>query len=111
MFCPQCKSEYRFGFTRCSDCGLVLVDRMPADIPAVTPKGDAQAEFVIVRSYANEFDADLDKTVLDTAGIESTVTSHDTGGGSPALGWRRIDLLVTSEDAKEASDLLNAVLS
>ena len=24
MFCPQCKSEYRAGFTRCTDCGAAL---------------------------------------------------------------------------------------
>jgi hypothetical protein len=26
MFCPVCKSEYREGFTKCSDCGAALVD-------------------------------------------------------------------------------------
>jgi hypothetical protein len=30
MFCPQCKSEYRPGFTRCADCDLELVDDLPA---------------------------------------------------------------------------------
>jgi hypothetical protein len=29
MFCPQCKAEYRPGFTRCSDCGLDLVNDLP----------------------------------------------------------------------------------
>jgi hypothetical protein len=24
MFCPQCKSEYREGFVRCTDCGVTL---------------------------------------------------------------------------------------
>jgi hypothetical protein len=34
MFCPQCKAEYRPGFTRCSDCGLDLVNDLPdANIP------------------------------------------------------------------------------
>jgi hypothetical protein len=26
MYCPQCKAEYRQGFTRCSDCDVDLVD-------------------------------------------------------------------------------------
>jgi hypothetical protein len=26
MFCPQCKAEYRQGFTRCADCDVDLVD-------------------------------------------------------------------------------------
>jgi len=29
MFCPQCNAEYRPGFTRCSDCGLDLVQDPP----------------------------------------------------------------------------------
>ena len=29
MFCPVCKSEYREGFTKCSDCGAELVNRLP----------------------------------------------------------------------------------
>lgn len=31
MFCPNCKTEYRAGFTRCSDCGAALVDSLPDD--------------------------------------------------------------------------------
>jgi hypothetical protein len=29
MFCPQCNAEYRPGFTRCSDCGVDLVQDPP----------------------------------------------------------------------------------
>jgi hypothetical protein len=34
MFCPICKSEYRDGFTKCSDCGVDLVTRLPEKVPA-----------------------------------------------------------------------------
>jgi hypothetical protein len=30
MFCPQCKAEYRQGFTRCADCDVALVSQLPA---------------------------------------------------------------------------------
>jgi len=57
MFCPQCKAEYRFGFTRCHDCDVDLVERLPeTDLPsgaapsAETPQevwaGDDQAQCV-----------------------------------------------------------------
>ena len=29
MFCPQCKAEYRDGFSRCSDCDIALVAELP----------------------------------------------------------------------------------
>src|ERR1700722_1724063 len=35
MFCPNCKLEYRAGFTRCSDCDVPLVASLD-DIPART---------------------------------------------------------------------------
>lgn len=31
-FCPTCKSEYRTGVTHCSDCGVVLVERLPEEV-------------------------------------------------------------------------------
>jgi hypothetical protein len=33
MFCPQCKAEYRDGFSRCSDCDIELVTELPVDPP------------------------------------------------------------------------------
>ena len=29
MYCPECRAEYRPGFTRCSDCDVPLVERLP----------------------------------------------------------------------------------
>jgi hypothetical protein len=29
MFCPECKAEYRDGFTRCADCDVELVANLP----------------------------------------------------------------------------------
>jgi len=31
MFCPECKAEYRQGFTRCADCDVELVYALPQD--------------------------------------------------------------------------------
>ena len=30
MFCPKCRAEYREGFTVCADCGVPLVETLPA---------------------------------------------------------------------------------
>jgi hypothetical protein len=32
MFCPECKAEYRPGFTRCSDCDTNLVEQLPESV-------------------------------------------------------------------------------
>ena len=38
MFCPKCKSEYRQGFTRCSDCDVDLVYELKQDtVPEAYP--------------------------------------------------------------------------
>jgi hypothetical protein len=37
MFCPVCKSEYRAGFTRCSDCEVDLVRQLADDSEAKEP--------------------------------------------------------------------------
>ena len=29
MFCPECRAEYRPGFSHCSDCDVPLVERLP----------------------------------------------------------------------------------
>jgi hypothetical protein len=31
MYCPQCRAEYRDGFTECSDCRVALIDAAPAE--------------------------------------------------------------------------------
>jgi hypothetical protein len=31
MYCPQCGSEYREGFTTCADCQIPLVERLPPE--------------------------------------------------------------------------------
>jgi hypothetical protein len=34
MYCPECRGEYRSGFTRCNDCNVPLVETLPADTGA-----------------------------------------------------------------------------
>ncbi len=36
MWCPKCKSEYREGFSICSECGTALVEELPKE-PAFEP--------------------------------------------------------------------------
>lgn len=43
MFCPECRAEYRPGFTHCNDCDVDLVyDLPPWDARARRPKRDTE---------------------------------------------------------------------
>ncbi len=107
MFCPRCKAEYRPGFVRCSDCGVALIDRLPE--PEGAPRDVlADAELVVIRTFEELFEADFAKSVLEAAGIESEVLHGHRGQLSPELGLPiGIQLLVRSEDATAADEILN----
>jgi hypothetical protein len=59
-------------------------------------------DFVVFRTYLNPIQADLAKTVLDAAGIESFIRNDDCGG-MPIGG---IKLLVHEEDLSKADEVL-----
>jgi hypothetical protein len=42
MICPECKADYRPGFTRCADCDVELVDVLPGAMVALG-RGNAAA--------------------------------------------------------------------
>jgi len=86
-----------------------LVDQLPVDpIPdsvSVDPaRGlEGHLELVVVRTYTNQFDADVARSALEAAGIEPVVRGEWSGRG--------VDLLVRSEDAQDADDILGSDLS
>jgi len=44
MFCPECKAEYRQGFTRCADCEVELVAELPQNAMVPARRSDAEGE-------------------------------------------------------------------
>lgn len=38
MFCPECRAEYRPGFTRCADCNVDLVQELPVELSGAERK-------------------------------------------------------------------------
>ena len=63
---------------------------------------------VVVRTYSNKFDADVAKSALDAAGIESMIRADDAGGLRPGL-WmgNGVELLVNARNAARAVEILN----
>ena len=62
--------------------------------------------FVVIRTFLNHIEAELAKTVLEAAGIESYIRSDDCGGMRPHLWMGGIELFVHAEDVAEADEVL-----
>ena len=67
MYCPQCRVEYRAGFTECSDCHIPLLAGAPPSEPAVhsTPL----LGLVVVLETNDRLQLALAKGLLEDAGI------------------------------------------
>ena len=104
MFCPRCKAEYRAGFIRCSECDAPLVYRLPIQRQQSL---QTDAELVIVGTYNNKLDADLAKMALEAAGIESMFRTDGVSEIYSFPFFRKIELIVRSEDADDAKKILS----
>jgi hypothetical protein len=72
MFCPQCKAEYRPGFTRCADCDLDLVDQLPL------PAEPSSQPLEVVWSGQDQQECVFWCQTLKAAGILFTVNQRRT---------------------------------
>jgi hypothetical protein len=68
----------------------------------------SELDLVIVRTFSNRFDADIARSALQAASIDSMMRPDDAGGMRPGL-WigRGVDVLVRSEDAARATEILD----
>jgi Putative prokaryotic signal transducing protein len=65
------------------------------------------ADLIVVRTFADRFEAELAHSVLEAAGIDSVVRSDDAGGLRPALAFSNgAELLVRGADAERADEVL-----
>ena len=64
-------------------------------------------ELVVVGTFLNQIEADIARSALEAADIESMISADDAGGLRPPLRMSGIRLLVRAEDAKRASELLD----
>lgn len=68
----------------------------------------SESELVVVRTFSNKFDADVAKSALDGAGIESMVRTDASGNVQPGMWMSNgVDLIVRSEDASAAGEILD----
>ena len=110
MFCPECRDEYRPGFTRCEDCGVDLVEKLP------DPVEPPSAELVTVLETGDPGLIAVAKSVFDGAGIPYIARNERLqnlfGWGTIGTGYNvamgPILLQVLPQDAEAARQLLAA---
>jgi hypothetical protein len=61
---------------------------------------------VVIRTFLNTIDAELAKSALAAADIDSLIRADDAGGMRPHLWMGGVELLVKAEDAQQAHDIL-----
>lgn len=98
-WCPQCGTEYREGFARCSECDSVLVETPPPPAEEVEPG----PEWVAVGGFASEDEAWIAHGLLEEKGIGATVVSRQVVlYPFPQADTAEVLLLVAPEDAERA---------
>lgn len=107
MICPQCKVEYREGFTRCSDCDVALVDRLDSgqagpskhERPALAWRGDDPVVF---------------SAVLAALGDEEIpnyeISDHEQLPFEPAIPRPQYAIFVRQEDVSRAKKAIQEVI-
>ena len=67
------------------------------------------ADMVVLTTVDTRYEAEVLRTALAAAGIDSQIISDDCGAVDPALGFGRgTHLLVSSSDFEQAKEVLSA---
>jgi|ERR1700722_2330535 hypothetical protein len=106
MFCPECKAEYRPGFTRCSDCGLDLVNELDARTNAAPPATDPDVAEVLWTGVDVRTRAEVVRA-LEAANIPYHERSREVGM-LPGMTQNVYGILVQARDRDAARKALQA---
>jgi DNA-directed RNA polymerase subunit RPC12/RpoP len=96
-FCPNCGAEISEKDLKCGKCGAELSDEQSED----------ELHTVKLKTFLNEIDAQIAKSVLDDEGIESFIIKDDEGSMNPSLQFTLgVRLYVLENDAEKAGKIL-----
>lgn len=108
MFCPNCKLEYRSGFTRCSDCDVDLVAALPKAAAAREVGVHDLRSPVILRRGINVADAAVVRDALNAAGLR--FNARQASAEIVADGTPSYEFWVDAEDRPNASSIMDEAL-
>jgi hypothetical protein len=109
MYCPQCGTEYREGFTECSDCHIPL---LPGNTPPESSSFDPNLDLVVVLETNDPIQLALAKGLLEEAGIPLFVLGQIATLIQDVDGFlhKWVRLQVPRDREAEARELLEQVL-
>ncbi len=100
-YCSNCGQEVGFNDQICSKCGAELMG---------VDEDSNDEKTTVIRTYMNEFEAEISKSILEEEGIESFITKDDEGSMNPALNLALgIRLHVLEKDVEKAEEILKSV--
>lgn len=105
-FCPRCRTEYRPGYTQCSDCGDWLVAVLP-EAPVPEPDEEAGQEtlrLVKLAEFLTPVESEMLRELLQQNGIEVVVRGY-ADAISPLHG---VTVLVAEPQLRPATELYEA---
>jgi len=105
MFCPNCRYEYRRGFTLCADCNVPLVEELPE--AAEESETFAETQYVEVLSTFDVTDIMQVKGILDAEGIRYYIHGEVARDNFPFV--QPATVMVARDDVRRASVLLKTL--
>jgi len=110
MYCPQCRSEYRAGFTTCATCKVDLVAELPPADAFESPDAMAkvlqgkETQAILVGSHVDLSEA---QTFLATKRVASVLAGEAAEGEETPIA-HRFFLMVAADELERARDAIHA---
>jgi hypothetical protein len=111
MFCPNCKAKYRPGFTKCSDCGVDLVEHLPSENLDASGEvaSDSEGRELLWSGRDPGFAESL-RDALDRAELEHGDDTVELGF-LPAFPGAVFKISVRTSDREAAREILEDVIN
>ncbi|MCE1188941.1 MAG: DUF2007 domain-containing protein [Ignavibacteria bacterium] len=99
-YCPECKSEYIEGVTRCSDCEVDLVDVLNED------EHFSPENYKLIFQSSQVIEAEMLKSNLESAGIEAYILNQTDRSYVGFNNTGLVKVFVNISDENDAEEFL-----